>query len=90
LDFSLEDITEILALRDHREAPCRVVLDLLEKKAQEIARRIKELQNLETSLRELHAFGKMFPMDDIEGKNCVCHLVSKHANQSNYHTGSQQ
>ena len=34
LDFSLDDIAEILALRDRREAPCRFVLDLLEKKAQ--------------------------------------------------------
>jgi MerR family copper efflux transcriptional regulator len=31
LDFSLDDITEILAMRDRREAPCRVVLDLLAK-----------------------------------------------------------
>ena len=29
LDFSLDDIAEILALRDRREAPCRVVLTLL-------------------------------------------------------------
>ena len=30
LDFSLDDIAEILALRDRREAPCRIVLELLE------------------------------------------------------------
>jgi DNA-binding transcriptional MerR regulator len=76
LDFTLEDITEILALRDCREAPCKVVLDLLMDKAHEVSLRIEALQKLETSLRELHELGKTFPMDDIEGKNCVCHLVS--------------
>ena len=40
LDFSLDDIQEILALREQREAPCRVVLDLLEERADEINRRV--------------------------------------------------
>ena len=78
LDFSLEDIAEILALRDRREAPCRVVLDLLEQKAQEVALRIEELQKLEKDLRKLHELGSNFPMDDVDGKNCVCHLVGSH------------
>jgi DNA-binding transcriptional MerR regulator len=81
LDFSLGDIAEILALRDHREAPCRIVLDLLEQKAREVARRIEELKMLETDLRELHELGATFPMDDVDGKNCVCHLVSIRANR---------
>jgi DNA-binding transcriptional MerR regulator len=79
LNFSLDDIAEILALRDRREAPCRVVLDLLEQKAREVARRIEELQELETDLRELHELGATFPMDDVDGKACVCHLVSSRA-----------
>jgi MerR family transcriptional regulator, copper efflux regulator len=79
LDFSLDDIAEILALRDRREAPCRVVLDLLEQRAREVARRIEELQKLGTDLRELHELGATFPMDDVDGKNCVCHLVSSRA-----------
>lgn len=77
LDFSLEDIDEILALRDRREAPCRVVLDLLQEKEQEIARRIAELERLKTELRELHALGETFPTDDVDGKACVCHLISE-------------
>ncbi len=40
LDFSLDDIQEILALREQREAPCRVVLDLLQERADEIKRRV--------------------------------------------------
>jgi DNA-binding transcriptional MerR regulator len=79
LDFSLDDIDEILALRDKREAPCRVVLDMIQNRAEEISQRIVELQQLEDDLRELHKLGQTFPMDDVDGKNCVCHLVSERA-----------
>lgn len=78
LDLSLDDIQEIIALRDHREAPCRIMLERLAQKADEIAERIRALQRLEGELRELHALGLTFPTDDVDGKNCVCHLVSEH------------
>ena len=79
LDFTLDDIAEILALRDRREAPCRVVLNLLQEKADEIHQRVAELKQLEDELRQLHAEGLKFPVDDVEGKNCVCHLVKQQA-----------
>ncbi len=81
LGLTLDDIGEILALRDRREAPCRVVLEMLDEKATEIRQRIAELQRLEVDLRELHALGLTFPTDDVNGKNCVCHLVSERANK---------
>lgn len=79
LDFSLVDVGEILAMRDRREAPCRVVLDSLSAKADEIAQRIAELSRLEQDLRQLYSLGLAFPTDDVEGKNCVCHLVIEKA-----------
>lgn len=79
LDFSLDDIGEILAMRDRGEAPCRVVLHLLSTKAEEIAQRIAELSRLEQDLRQLYSLGLTFPTDDVDGKNCVCHLVSEKA-----------
>jgi len=79
LDFSLDDVGEILAMRDRREAPCRVVLGLLSAKADEIAQRIAELSRLEKDLRQLHSLGLTFPNNDVDGKNCVCHLVSEQA-----------
>lgn len=79
LDLSLDDIQEILALRDHREAPCRVLLERMEQKAVEIAERIHALQQMERELRELHDLGLTFPTDDVDGKHCVCHLVSEHS-----------
>jgi DNA-binding transcriptional MerR regulator len=77
LAFSLDDINEIIAMRDRREAPCRVMLDKLTHKADEIAQRITELQHLEGELRHLHEIGQVFPTDDVDGKACVCHLVSQ-------------
>ena len=77
LELSLDDIREILALRDQREAPCRTLLDRIQQKADEVAERIMALQHLEAELRELHAIGLTFPTDDVDGKNCVCHLVSE-------------
>lgn len=79
LDFSLDDIGEILDLRDRREAPCRVVLDLLQQKANDIKQRITDLQQLEAELRELCRLGLTYPTDDVDGKNCVCHLVRERA-----------
>ena len=80
LEFSLEDIAEIMAMRDRGEAPCRFVLEQLQEKADEINERISELQRLENELRQLVELGLTFPTDDVDGKNCVCHLVSSHAN----------
>ena len=77
LDLSLDDIQEILAMRDRREAPCRTMLERLLSKADEVAERIAALQGLEAQLRDLHELGLKFPTDDVDGKNCVCHLVSE-------------
>ena len=79
LDFSLDDIGEILAMRDRREAPCRVILDSMSRKAEEITLRIAELSRLEDEIRRLYSLGLTFPTDDVDGKNCICHLVSEKA-----------
>jgi len=65
LDLSLEEIREVLALRERHVAPCRVLLERLEHKADEIAERIRALQQMERELRELHALGLTFPTDDV-------------------------
>lgn len=81
LDFSLAEIREILDLRDNQIAPCEVLLASLDKKTEEISQRIIELQALQKDLQQLYSIGMTFPTDDVEGKNCVCHLVSEHATQ---------
>ncbi|MEW5985269.1 MAG: heavy metal-responsive transcriptional regulator [Chloroflexota bacterium] len=85
LGLSLDDIGEVLALRDQREAPCRFVLNLLEQKADEIKQRIADLQRLEAELRQLHALGLTFPTNDVDGKNCVCHLIAEKTGKDKEH-----
>jgi len=75
LDIALEDIKEVLAFRDSGEAPCRYVVELLHKKIEEVERRIVELQRLRGELQSLCNAANELPADDIEMKNCVCHLV---------------
>ncbi|HZM22129.1 MAG TPA: MerR family transcriptional regulator [Anaerolineales bacterium] len=82
LDLSLEEIREILAMQDRREAPCRTLLDLIEHKANYIEERIRLLKQMEVDLRELRQLGLTFPTDDVDGKNCICHLVSEHSSVS--------
>lgn len=82
LDLSLDEISEILAMQDRREAPCRTLLDLIEQKADQIEERISHLKQMEIDLRQLHKLGLTFPTDDVDGKNCICHLVSEHSNMS--------
>jgi DNA-binding transcriptional MerR regulator len=75
LDFSLEDLKEVLALRDQGEAPCRYVVQLLEEKFGEIGDRIRQLQELQQELQQLIEQAASLPDDDIEMKNCICHLI---------------
>ena len=77
LDLSLDEIAEILAMRDRREAPCRTLLNQIEQKADQIEERIRALRQMEIDLRQLHDLGLTFPTDDVDGKNCICHLVSE-------------
>ncbi len=69
-------------MQDRREAPCRTLLNLIEQKADQIEERIRLLKQMEVDLRQLHKLGLTFPTDDIDGKNCICHLVSEHSNVS--------
>ncbi len=77
LGLSLAEIREVLDLRDRGIAPCRTLLDLLAAKAREIEEHIRALRALQQELQSLYRQGLTFPLDDVEGKHCVCHLVSR-------------
>ena len=77
LELSLDEILELLAMQDHREAPCRTMLNQIKHKADQIAERIVLLQQMEQDLRKLYKLGLTFPNDDVDGKNCICHLVKE-------------
>ena len=83
LDLSLDEIAELLAMHDRREAPCRTLLDRIEQKADQLEEKIQLLRQMENDLRKLHRLGLTFPTDDVDGKNCICHLVSERPTVSN-------
>jgi len=74
LDFTLEDIEEILAFRDRGEPPCQYVMTLMQSHIDEISHRIVELERLRDELRRLHSIGEALP-EDIQMKDCVCHAI---------------
>ena len=75
LDFSLEEVREILGLREHGEAPCAYVMNQIGLKIEEIDRKMAALARLKAELEQLQAEAARLPLADIEAKSCVCHLI---------------
>jgi DNA-binding transcriptional MerR regulator len=74
LDFTLRDIAEILALRDHNQAPCNYVLVVMQQRIGEIEQRIQEMKRLKAGVKALYKIGRQLP-EDIKMRTCVCHLI---------------
>lgn len=74
LDFSLQEIAQILAARDRHEPPCGHVMDLIQNHIDEVERRIQELETLRSELTHLYVAGQGLP-EDIHMRSCVCHLI---------------
>lgn len=68
LGLSLEEIAEILALRDRGQAPCEYVRDVITEQLRSIDKRIAELRALRGELRELNTAADQLP--EIEGATC--------------------
>ena len=77
LDFTLDDIAEILAFRDRNEPPCSFVLDVMQDQIQVIEQRIQNLITLRDELNMLHEAGQKLP-EDSKMEACVCHLIKQH------------
>ena len=75
LDFSLEEIKEILNLREHGEAPCAYVINRIEAKLEEVDHKMAALVRLKAELVQLRAEATRLLVVDIEAKSCVCHLI---------------
>ncbi|MDQ7026814.1 MAG: heavy metal-responsive transcriptional regulator [Anaerolineae bacterium] len=74
LDFTLNDIREILAFRERNEPPCQYVMTVMETQIDEIEQRIHDLEQLRSEIKALHEAGQSLP-DDVQMKTCVCHLI---------------
>lgn len=81
LDFSLEEIGEILALRERGEAPCPYVVQQIEAKIDEVDRKIEALRKLRGELEELHTEAEALPPEDIAAKGRICHLIENRDNK---------
>jgi DNA-binding transcriptional MerR regulator len=79
LDFSLDDIGEILALREGGEAPCLYVTDLVQKQLAVIDAKIAALNQLREELEDVQRQAETIPLDTIVDKECVCHLIENRA-----------
>lgn len=75
LDFSLDDIGEILALREGGETPCLYVTELVQKQLAEIDAKIAALNQLRNELEDVQRQAQIIPLDVIMDKECVCHLI---------------
>ncbi len=74
LDFSLQEIAQILAARDRHEPPCSHVMELIQGHIDEIENRIRELEELRRDLTSLYKAGQGLP-EDVHMRSCVCHLI---------------
>lgn len=74
LDFTLQEIAQILATRDCDEPPCGHVMTLLQDHMDDIAARIHDLEQLHQELSTLYETGKQLP-EDVQMRECVCHLI---------------
>src|SRR5262245_18806960 len=61
LDFTLDEITEIMAVRDRGTPPCRYVMNVLRDRISEIEDRILRLGRIEEKLKNLYHAGRHLP-----------------------------
>lgn len=75
LDFNLDEIQEILELREQGEAPCAYVVNQIGVKIGEVERKMAALTQLKSELVQLQSEAARLPATDIQTKSCVCHLI---------------
>jgi DNA-binding transcriptional MerR regulator len=68
LGLSLEEVAEMLRLRERGEPPCGYVRDVLGQQLRSVDKRIAELRALRTELRELRAAADTIP--EVDGATC--------------------
>ncbi len=75
--LTLGEIGQVVALRERGQTPCTHVVELLERRADEMGQRIIELQRLEGDLRRLAA--RAHGLDPAEcDPQRVCHVIAPH------------
>ncbi|MFQ5556561.1 MAG: heavy metal-responsive transcriptional regulator [Acidimicrobiales bacterium] len=75
IGLPLDDIREMLGLRDRGEPPCAYVRDVLDRQADEIGRRIEDLERMAAELRRLRELASTLP-DTAGDDPCICHILT--------------
>ncbi len=75
LGLSLEEVAEILSLRERGERPCAYVRDVIDEQIRSVDRRIAELRALRAELRELRSAADAIP----EADGATCRII-EHVN----------
>ena len=73
--LSLVQIHSILDLRDHGQAPCAHVAQLIEQRAADVRRRIAELTALQHELDQLRERSRRLDPGDCSDAD-ICHILS--------------
>jgi DNA-binding transcriptional MerR regulator len=79
LGFSLDDIGQILALREEGEAPCLYVTELVERQLTVIDAKIAALNQLRLELSDIQRQAQTIPLGVIVDRECVCHPIQNQA-----------
>ncbi len=74
LDLPLDDIGEMLALRERGEAPCRYVREVIAREAVAIDERIAELKRMRAELRRLQQRAEDLHDHWPTGES-ICHII---------------
>jgi MerR family transcriptional regulator, copper efflux regulator len=75
LGLSLDEIKEILAFKDRGELPCDYVLSVIEREAEDLNRRIREMKKLRDDLTVLKDKAQRIPRARLRRDACVCHII---------------
>ena len=75
LGLSLDEIKEILAFKDRGELPCDYVLTVIEREAEDLNRRIREMKQLRDELKILKEKAQRVPKARLRDDACVCHII---------------
>ncbi len=74
LGLGLDDIRDILGLRDRGEAPCGYVRGVLDQQVDAVTERINQLEALSDELLRLQRLARTLP-DITADDPCVCHIL---------------
>jgi MerR family copper efflux transcriptional regulator len=75
VDLTLGEIRQIIAFRDDGQAPCAHVTDLLQRHADDLDARIRELQQLRGELRQLAERATTLDPEHCPPER-VCHIIA--------------